>query len=300
MFPDNKVLPGGEQEEIDKLQDFIGLPHQLALNRFTFECLFEPHAVLTGKNAPQILQIKNQIGKFNEKVKILDYGAGKGRLLANIIENSGDNLQEFTEKINYIAYDEFDGDKSDCKALLDKIYGLNSNRYFNNFENLHSYHKKSSFDIIVMSNVLHEIDPIDWLKLFSKDGDISSCLRDDGVLVLVEDTQIPVGEKAHRNGFIVLSTLQLNELFNMERSDFVDIQTERKDRLQCHVIPKRCLEQITPNSRISALRSVRDAAKAAIVRIRKDEINYDSGKLLGFYLQQFANASLALPELTVT
>lgn len=110
-----KVLESllGNEEEIAKLQDFIGLPAQLALNRYAYECLFEPQAVITGKADPQILQIRNELGNFEKegRVKILDYGAGKGRLLANIVENLGDDLQSFTDRYEYIAFDKFDSDK---------------------------------------------------------------------------------------------------------------------------------------------------------------------------------------------
>lgn len=289
----------GDEEEIAKLQDFIGLPAQLALNRFAYECLFEPQVVLTGKEDPQTLQIRNELGKFEKKgkIKLLDYGAGKGRLLANIVENSSDNLQSFTDRFDYIAFDKFNSNKEDCEKLLEKVYGTSLNKYFNDFATLFSYHDKGSFDVVIMSNVLHEIDPKDWLKLFSEGGQITSLLSEIGILILVEDTQVPVGEKAYQNGFIVLDTLQLKELFEMNKDEFT-FDDERNGRLKCHVIPKNCLSRINANSRELALKSLQETSKEKILEIRDADKDYRNGKLHGYWVQQLANTTLALWELT--
>jgi predicted ATPase len=297
-----KVLESllGDEHEIAKLQDFIGLPAQLAINRFAYECLFEPQAVITGKDDPQVLQIKNELGRFEKegKIKILDFGAGKGRLLANIVEDLRDNFQSFTDKFDYIAFDKFDNDKEVCEKLLEKVYGSSENKYFNDYKNLLSEHDKASFDIMIMSNVLHEIEPKDWLTLFSENGHITSLLSENGILILVEDTQVPVGEKAYQNGFIVLDTPELKELFNMKQDEFVFNDARNDGRLKCHVIPKECLARINEESRKSALKSLKKTAEDEIIKYRKAEKNYKNGRLHGYYVQQLANTTLALSELT--
>jgi chemotaxis methyl-accepting protein methylase len=74
-------------------------------------------------------------------------------------------------------------------------------KYYNEYTKLISDHAEGTFDVIIMCNVLHEIDTKDWLKLFRKDGLISSLLSKKGLLLLVEDQQIPTGEKAYQKGF---------------------------------------------------------------------------------------------------
>ena len=117
---------------------------------------------------------------------------------------------------------------------------------------------------------------------------------------MVEDTQVPVGEMAYQNGFIVLDTPHLKELFCMRQSEFFVDDARNDGRLKCHVIPGKCLARITPESRISALEALRDTAKAEIKRIRFAERNYKNGKLHGYWIQQLANTTLALSELKVT
>jgi hypothetical protein len=181
------------------------------------------------------------------------------------------------------------------------VYGRATDLYFNDYDIMLNHHDKNSFDVVVLCNVLHEIDPKTWLKLFGTNGAITSLLKEDGVLLVVEDTQMPIGEKAYHNGFIVLNTSQLKDLFVItpEESIYFNRSDARgDDRLQAHKISKRLLGKITATSRIMALRSVREMAQRAITKIREQKADYKQGKLHAFYVQQFANASLALAELT--
>lgn len=293
----------GDENEIAKLQDFISLPSQFATNRYAFESLFEPNAVMTDFKDPQVIQINNELQQLtkNGSLKILDYGAGKGRLISNIYDLDSLSQSKVIKLIDYIAYDGYSNDKVYCENSIAKIYGSSENRYFNEFNSLFSVHDKHSFDVVIMCNVLHEIDPKDWLGLFAKNGRIADCLSDNGVLILVEDQQIPVGEKAYQKGFLVLDTPQLKELFKITQQDsgfkFTDVNND--GRLKLHQISKRLLTNIDEESRKRAISSISQLAKEKIIEIRKMEKNYKNGKLHGFWTQQFANAQLCLSELTV-
>jgi len=89
----------GDEDRLSKLQDFISLPGIFALNRHAFESLFHPIAMITDKDDPQTIQIRDEIKKHladEKKIRILDYGAGKGRLLSNIIENNPEPISKLT------------------------------------------------------------------------------------------------------------------------------------------------------------------------------------------------------------
>jgi hypothetical protein len=133
-------------------------------------------------------------------------------------------------------------------------------------------------------------------KSFSNRWVVSTLLKNNGKLILVEDTQVPVGEMAYQNGFIVLDTAQLKDLFRMSSEEFT-YEKERGERLKCHVIPKECLLRITAESRIAALESVHRSARAKILEMRSAEKNYKNGKVHGYWVQQLANTTLALSEL---
>lgn len=292
----------GNEDEVSKLQDFISLPSQYATSRYAFESLFEPRTVLTDSNDPQSFQVRTDLLELSSTgvLRVLDYGAGKGRLISNIIDIDEANREKLIENIEYIAYDKFTDDKEHCESALIKAYGNCEKKYFNDFNKLLSVYDKGSFDVVIMCNVLHEIDPKDWLKLFQNEGKISSLLSDKGKLLLVEDHQIPVGEKAYQKGFLVLDTPQLKELFKISEKDIDFTFTDKKGdgRLKAHQIPKRCLTQIDETTRLTAIRSMSTTAREKILEIREKENNYQNGKLHGFWTQQFANAQLILAELT--
>lgn len=293
----------GNEEGLAKLQDFISLPSQYATSRYAFESLFMPTSLETGIKDPQTSQIRTDLLKLskNGKLRILDYGVGKGRLISNIFDLDCESQVKLISNIDYIAYDKFPNDKEICESALKKAYGNSDKRYFNDFNSLLSVYDIGSFDVVIMCNVLHEIDPKDWLNLFQDGGVISSLLGENGFLLLVEDHQIPIGEKAYQNGFLVLDTPQLKELFKITEkdNDFTFSDKRGDGRLKAHHIPKRLLIQIDEKSRLDAIRSMSNTSRAKIIEIREKEKNYQNGILHGFWTQQFANSQLILSELTV-
>lgn len=292
----------GDEGQITKLQDFISLPGILALQRHAFESLFHPEVLMTDDGDPQVLQIKDEIKQHlhqEEKIRVLDYGAGKGRLLANIISANKEPISSFNDWFDYVAYDKFDYDKDQCLASITNYDQSNKNRYFNSFPEIFSTYDKGSFDVIVMCNVLHEIDPIEWLSLFSPDGYLAEALSDKGILLIVEDQVMPIGEKAYQNGFIVLDTPELKDLFCITETDkdFGYSDARNDGRLKAHRIKKEYFTRISNESRITALTALNKKACQNVIDVRKEEVNYPNGKIHGFWLQQYANTSLALNQL---
>lgn len=151
------------------------------------------------------------------------------------------------------------------------------------------------FDVVLLCNVLHEIPVSEWLNLFAPEGAIFKLLKDDGFLLLVEDMNIPVGEKAHQRGFLVLDTAQLRTLFCVTDADSrFSYDAKREGRLKAHLIPKECVARISAPSRKDAIKEIIYLAKQRILALREAESDYPNGRLHGFWVQQLANAQLAL------
>ncbi|MCF8461370.1 MAG: AAA family ATPase [Flavobacteriales bacterium] len=292
----------GDDEEIGKLQDFIGLPAQLASARYAFECLFDPKVVETKFTDPQSVQIHSELSALSktDKVRVLDFGAGKGRVISNLAELDESAKERVLGQLDYVAFDPSDKDKTQCENSIAKTYGSAEKRYYNSVNEILGDYDKNSFQVIIMCNVLHEIDPNKWFELFGTDGSVTKLLAKNGTLLLVEDHQIPVGEKAYQKGFLVLDTPQLKDLFKITEADGgIEVSDVRGDgRLKAHRIPSNCLGRIDANSRIEALQSISSLTKSKITEIRTQDQNYKNGKLHGYYVQQFANAQLCLSELT--
>lgn len=299
-----KVLSSllGDENEIDRLKDFISLPSQFASSRYAFESLLDPKTVETDSTDPQTIQIREELLSLsnNGKIRILDFGAGKGRLISNLLDLDDENIKRITDQVDYIAYDPDNKDQEECTNSISRAYSDSANRYFNTIDDILTAYDKESFHVVIMCNVLHEIDPKDWLKLFSTDGIVARLLSDNGVLLLVEDHQLSVGEKAYQKGFLVLDTPQLKDLFKITEGDssfsFVDARGD--GRLKAHQIPKDCLLRIDADSRIESMKSLCLTARDKILEIRTKDKNYKNGKIHGFWVQQFANAQLNLSEFT--
>ena len=296
-----QVLEGllGNEENIQKLHSFIDLPDEFAANRFAFECLLPPGVADPDAADPQFGQLKGILESIwsdgKEKISLLDYGAGKGRMISNLAENSRIN----PEMLDYVAFDEYAANKDACVKNIGRFYSDAENRYFNTMEELQTKKDDKSFDLILMCNVLHEIPHSRWIPLFK---DLKRQLKDDGKLLLIEDCKIPVGELPHQKGFVVLNTLHLKDLFSIPATEnaFIanDARPDREpNRLMAHLIPCCYLDKITSQSMKKAFEDLRETSIRNIMQIRKQEQTYKNGMAHAFWTQQLANATLCLEEL---
>lgn len=294
------VLEGllGTQERITHQIEFLYKPQQIGLELYASQCLSPPSAVMTGKKDPQITQIRNVVDNLystKNQLRLLDYGSGKGRLLATIADDSEGDVT-INERIDYVALDKCDDNKAECEGQIVKAYGSCDSRWCNNYHSLISAHNKESFHIVIMCNVLHEISPDNWSKLFGPCGEVTELLDDDGYLLIVEDQRIPVGEHAHSYGFIVLDTGPLKDLFDIKGVDGnVVSDTQRDGRLKAHLIPNEYLKRYTEDTKKKALNSHRKHAKDEIKSIR-ESVNADNAKRFAFWIHQYANVSLAIDD----
>jgi ABC-type multidrug transport system ATPase subunit len=298
------VLKGllGDDEEISKLQNFISLPGQFATSKYAFDSLFEPGTVPISSNDLQTLQIRQELlsKTSNGKLRILDYGAGKGRIIGNLLDINIKNREDLIRQLDYIAYDERFGDKDTCIRTISSVYGTSEKRYYNDLTKLFTDYDKETFDIVLMCNVLHEIDPESWIELFKPDGTITSCLNENGILLLVEDCRMPTGELAYQKGFLVLDSHEIRILFKIPENtlDF-KINSEKEGRLKAHQIPKKFLVNICHDSKKNAITEIANTAKREIKRIRSSgDKGYETGLMHGFWTQQLANADLNLDKET--
>lgn len=294
----------GDSNAIAQLNMFTGLPAQLAAINYACESLLPPKAVTLSGKDPQVSQIQSIIKNLlnDHSLSILDYGAGKGRLLDGMAADFHDLYgRRFSESISYHAFDPFIDDKEQCTRLIRSYYTDETPRYFNTHEEFFSKQDDMSIDVVVMCNVLHEISPREWISLFSNENLIMRSLKDDGYILIVEDQRIPVGEKAHDYGFLVLDTSHLRTLFCVTNDDLKNslfsVGDERNDgRLKSHLISKSLLGRITSETIKKSITQLNSTAKTEIKRIRSLSPSYENGQLNGFWTQQFANSSLFLAE----
>ena len=291
-----KVLRGllGSEERSLRLASFADASATYAAIRYSYQCLLPPGIANHEDEDPQLEQIQEALVERG-KHRILDFGAGMGRLAVALTgaacPDDGGNETVW----DYVAYDKYSTNHETCEKAICQLHGSAENRWFDNLHTLLDKRNQASFDVIVMCNVLHEIDPVDWSDLFCADSPLISLLDPEGYLLLVEDQRIPIGEKAHARGFLVLDTNEIRTLFSISEDDSFKIMDVREDgRLKAHLIPQPALSRVTDKSMVGALVFAYRRAKDAIKDLRSQEPTLQNGRLNSFWMQQLANCDMAL------
>ncbi|MBB1075335.1 AAA family ATPase [Rhodoferax sp. 4810] len=294
-----RVLHGllGDDTEQSKLLNFVDLPHKIALTQFAAECLAPPLVATHAPKDPQLRQIHRALGKTGHaggQIRLLDLGAGKGRLLTGIAELLGDDIR----RVDYVAFDISHDDREVCQGELQRIYGSSERRWYSKSDDLLADHGEGSFDVVVMCNVLHEIAPDDWLSVLGPSGLASKAGKSSGYLFVVEDLRIPVGERPNSRGFFLLDTLHLQKLFGIASQaerEAVVVLSERDGRLKCHAIPMSLVVRASADSRLTAIRLLRDSAVSALEDLRRVELpDFRSGQAVALWSHLLANCYLFL------
>jgi hypothetical protein len=154
---------------------------------------------------------------------------------------------------------------------------------------------KQQGDYVFLVNVLHEISPTKWVPLFRK---ISKLLKPDGELIIIEQVELTVGEKAYCNGFTVLTEKAALLLFNCDSSTLTPLYDDKRRNIALRVPSNRLC--ISKNSILRCLLSIREESIIAIRRIRSDKDSktdsYRKGLSLAFWEHQNANAILNIED----
>lgn len=294
----------GDEDQIGRLNSFTGLPAMLANVNYAAECLLPPKVISgNGSKDPQASQIQTVISgvaKGGEKFKLLEFGAGEGRLLDSLAAESLEQGTLVSDFFDYYAYEPYSNDGA-CLKVIEKYYENPEERFFRDSDSYFALMDDSSIDVVVMCNVLHEISPKKWIEIFSEGALISRALSDSGYLLLVEDQRLPTGENAHEYGFVLLDTPQLKTLFGVNADDIKQgkfvVDSQRDGRLKAHLISKSLLSRVTVESRKSAIAQLAKSAKSKIGELNNKSGTYQNGMLYGFWVHQFANSSMCLEEL---
>lgn len=295
-----KVIRGllGNEEERARLADLLSLPSVFAGNRFAAQCLLSPRVVKDGSDDPQAKLVRDHMGlkSGDASLRVLDFGAGEGRLLASLKEVWGDK-RGFEESVEYFAYEPYARNQAELSARVRDLSGDHGDRVFSSREEL-ALMTRESVDVVVICNVLHELLPQQWLELFGANSFLRPLLRTDGYVLVLEDEEMPLGEKAHRLGFLLLQRTHLCLLLGCSESSRQQVVTSESNggRLKAHAVPRSLLGGANLASVRNALSALRETAQTNVVAIRDDSFSPENGRRHAYWSQISTNASLALAE----
>lgn len=299
-----KVLRGlmGSEDRISELHEFLGLPANLAGNRFAAQCVVAPTVSDRGEGDPQTGQIRKILNELTEigGLQILDFGAGRGRLVAELgaARNAGSK-----GLIEYFAYDPSRVYSEELKQRVSEFHGSAEGRVFTDIGELTNATGLGAFDVIVLCNVLHEIPVDQWLELFGEKGRFLDLLKDGAHILLVEDTLLPIGESPHPGGFLVLEGGPLFAFLKCKKKELVTDTSGSNARLVAHLIPTEIARRPTRDALEKALELTVKGSGEAIRRLRSESMQasdpdgqarYRAGREHAFHVHQFTNATLAL------
>lgn len=246
---------------------------------FMTQCLSEPTTVkFISQNDIQLRLFLDCLGTEQKEIKILDFGAGEGRI--------GEAIRRLKDdRLSYYAYDI---NERKIKSLLKKKYIKKA------------YYRKEDitekFEIILLCNVLHEIPVWYWeceLKF------ILDKLSDNGSLIFIEDLELPIGEYIGETGFLLLDGEMTQELFGKGNVSIVVAKEEKyKKRILCAVVNKE--SSVSKKSITSALSLLnkRNIEKVWQVRRKpKDKFvlhQRDLGNIMARAAQLVVNSEIAM------
>ena len=300
-------LMGGAEGPAE-LQALTRLPAEYAAARFLSECLVEPGVVGPDTKDPQtnqITEILSTLAKSRGRaLRIVDFGAGIGRLLTTLATCApGDTPEDF---VDYLAIEPDKEKHAKLSQEIDAVYKNGSDsRIFLDESDLSTRIDAGSVDCIVMCNVLHEISPDEWTSLFNPQGPMMRTLAEDGYILFVEDYGIPVGERAHNYGFLLLDEGELKSLFDITEADRLERRFVRMpstqirycERLVAHLVSKECAKRVSPQSRREAIRILRDRSGKDVrtyLNTPPVEMTGGVGRDYARNAQLYANASIWL------
>jgi predicted ATPase len=274
------------------------------------QCLLPPGVIPYDGQDPQLDQIREVLDRVrpaDKPLTILDFGSGKGRLLDAIADAAAG--QPLSGLIDYVAYERWGNEAEHCQSRCESLYGIEDRRRaFKSLDTVQEVRGEKFADIAIVCNVLHEVRPAEWLDEFGANSALARLVKDDGHILFVEDYAIPVGERAHEHGFLLLDESELQLLFDIDKNDIALGAFNRNDhaepgyrgRLIAHAVSARCLAHLSGKTRWKAIRSLHDRSLSRLQKLLEREHDTKTANALGresaLVTQLVANSALWLRD----
>ncbi len=269
----------GIDEHINELTTFITSISEWAYGNFMVQCFREPDVVFEkNTNDPQF-KIFKEFLKNRNNVELLDFGAGKGRI--------GYTIQEDEVVSNKILYSAYEPDKGKFE-LLNNI--PNKKEIFSNLSEI----QKENYDCVVLCNVLHEINPKEWISTLQS---IRHLLKEDGYLLIIEDRYLPKGENAHEFGYLIFGMDETKILLDSRYS--IDIKLDEVEYSERIIFNAFTKNDINPSQEtvVNSIKRLKENSFNNIKLLKKKEKDINQGRRYANETQLFINSQLALEGL---
>jgi SAM-dependent methyltransferase len=173
--------------------------------------------------------------KQGRTLRILDYASGKGRFARAI----ADLPEPVRLRFDYYAYDDRTRDhhRPERERQVRALYPDELTPEIRCSNEITEFTNDRRVDVVVFANFLHEVPPQRWQHHLRRAWD---ALSDDGILLVLEDQRISVGELPHKGGFIVLDLGDMRRLLGSTGG--VDSFSTNDERCSAVVVNRTALE----------------------------------------------------------
>lgn len=296
-----RLLGGPEGRE--NFRGFLDDADRIAFCKFAAECLTKPSVAPhkeKDKQESQFVKLVELRQSEDKPLRILDFGAGRGRLGTALQQaREASDTVEKLPPIEYFAYNHSaDIDEvRDCRnhmTALATAPGVRRAELVNDLRRFYT-DETTKMDVIVLCNVLHEIRVKEWATTFKQ---MSQILQRDGVVIIMEDQRMRIGELPNEEGFLVLDEIEVAALFGVGPGTKVRaISYEQEGRLSAIEIQAELIPSISKTNIEKALRMVTERAENKVRDLRtRSNKKFQSGREHAYYSMLFMNAKLALSE----
>lgn len=292
----NRLLGGLEGRA--RLRAFLSDADDLGFHKFAAECLVPPAVATHREGDPQEGVFANAIRRRSTEAKplrVLDYGAGRGRLAKALSEARKSIENDQLGSIDYRAYNgplSSPDERAECERNVAELNGAfhASAVHINDLRGL-ALPAAEKIDLVVLCNVLHEIPPIRWERLFEE---VASILSVEGMMLLMEDQEMSMGELPTKEGFVVLDEIEVMALFGVATGQGVkDVSAAPGGRLSVIEVQHSVLCRYSRDNLNTALEMVMRRAKSRIESLRAGTASFQGGRQHAYYSILYVNAMLA-------
>ena len=291
----------GGREGRDRLRTFLDDADDLAFHKFAAECLTGPNVFPHKEKDPQeaqFVQVLERRQAEGKAFRILDYGAGKGRLAKALYESRRTCVD--ASKLSRLVYQAYNGlqasseEKAECLRHVEELGTdpLVEEALLRDHLRDFTIPSVPKMDLVVLCNVLHEIPVRDWEVTFRQ---IASVLSPEGTVLVMEDQRMRVGELPSAHGFVVLDEIELAALFNVKPGGDVRVVSNAGEgRLSAIEIRRSALNGISKTTIGCALEIVKMRAESNVKELRASASKTtQAGREHAYYAMLYMNAMLA-------
>lgn len=294
-----KVMNGllGGDDARQRLRDLMDEADHAAFLCFAAQCLDPAHvAEVSGDpQSHQLSRLCQRMLETNSRLRVLDYGSGKGRFARALAQNLDEQARN---GLDYRTWDDAEHNQhQDERALnIKALYPDEDDVSKHISTEISDYCNEQRVHLVVMCNFLHEIPPEDWRHHLCHAHD---ALTDDGLLLVLEDQEIPVGELPHRGGFLILDIAEMRTLLQTTKQ--VQQHPVSDPRCSAIIIQREALQHANNKGEFArtlrtALEKLQDRMVREIKQLRDSppERDHKSGRKHARLAMQHTNATLAL------